>query len=70
MKQFEEFDKSTHETRLKALRARSKRGYIDDGPVALYHALLGMQAKGFTEIVEWSLTELERLYKLEDEKSK
>jgi hypothetical protein len=52
---------------LESLRAKSKRLYLDDGPVALFYTIKQMQAKGYHEFVEWSLKELERLYRLEEE---
>lgn len=67
MSQFEPFDKSTHETRLKRLKSLSKKQYLDDGPVALYHALLQLKEKGFDSTLEFALKELEKLYKLNDE---
>ncbi len=60
----------THEARLNALRSRSKKGYLDDGPVAFYHILMDMRAKGFHGMVEFGLTELERLYAMEDERKR
>jgi hypothetical protein len=65
--QFAPFDKSTHEARMKRIKALSKRQYMDDGPVALYHALLQLKEKGFDGTLEWALLELEKLYKLNEE---
>jgi hypothetical protein len=65
MSQFAPYDKTTHDARLEAIKAKSKRGYLDDGPVAIYHILKETQAKGFHDIVEWALIEIERLYKVE-----
>jgi hypothetical protein len=56
----------THEDRLNALRARSQKHYLDDGPEAFYHLLCAARAKGHNGLVEFGLTELERLYALED----
>lgn len=66
MEQFKPYDASNHDARIEAIRARSKRKYIDDGPVALFHMFKEMQAKGFTAMLDWALTEIERLYALED----
>lgn len=65
--QFGEINPDTHEERLLRIKARSKRQYLDDGPVAFYHLLHEARSKGLHGIVEFSLREIERLYKLEDE---
>lgn len=64
MNQFAPFDKSTHPARMTRLKALSKKQYMDDGPVALYHALLQLKEKGFDSTLEFALAELERLYNL------
>lgn len=66
MSQFSPYDKSKHNDRLEALRSKSKRMYLDDGPVALFHVLKEAQAKGFNDLVEWALSEIERLYSIEE----
>lgn len=67
MNQFEPFDESTHEERLKRIKSlASSKQYLDEGPVALYHVLWESRAKGHHAIVEWAIKELERLYNLND----
>jgi transposase len=52
----------THEKRLNALRARSQKHYLDDGPETFFHLLHAARAQGHHGLVEFGLTELERLY--------
>jgi hypothetical protein len=66
MSQFETIDTSTHEHRLNKIKALSKKGYADDGPVALYHALHQLKSKGLHATLEFALRELEQLYKLNE----
>lgn len=68
MDQFKFFDKTTHETRLKRIKSISKKQALDDGPVALYHALYTLKAQGHDSILEFALIELERLYALSIDK--
>lgn len=66
MSQFSPYDKSTHNLRIQKIKERSKRGYMDDGPISIYHALKELQAKNFNDTLEWALSEIERLYQIED----
>ena len=67
MNQFEPIDTTTHDHRLNRIKALSKKGYADDGPKALYHALYQLKAKGFYATLEFALRELEQLYKLNEQ---
>lgn len=66
MSQFGIIDISSHEARLNKIKALSKKGYLDDGPVALYHALHQLKTIGFNATLEFALVELEKLYKLNE----
>ena len=46
-----------------------RKGYIDDGPVALYYALKGLLERGGHTIFRAALVEVERLYGLEARKN-
>jgi hypothetical protein len=52
--------------RLRVIKNRSQKQYIDDGPVALYHALYALRSKGFWTTLMAGVDEAERLYALED----
>lgn len=67
-RQDEDIHPETHEERLNAIKKRSPRQSLDDGPVAFYHLLHLARAKGFHGIVEFGLREIERLYQMEDAK--
>jgi hypothetical protein len=67
MNQFEPYDKSTHQDRMLKIKTLSKKQYMDDGPVALYYALLQLKEKGFDATLEFAIKELEKLYKLNEE---
>lgn len=66
MNQFEPIDTTTHIIRLKRIKALSKKQALDDGPIALYHALYQLKTKGHDAILEFALRELEQLYKLNE----
>jgi hypothetical protein len=66
MSQFAEINTMTHEARLNKIKTLSKKGYLDDGPVALYHALHQLKANGFHATLEFALVELEKLYGLNE----
>lgn len=55
-------DLDSFDARLEAIKKRSKKGYLDDSPVALYYALCSLRAKGFLIVFKAALEEVERLY--------
>ena len=65
LEQFGTLEVDTHTDRMEAIKSRSKKKYMDDGPMALYYLLLGSKSVFFRE---FGLKEIERLYALEDNK--
>lgn len=57
--------KDSHTVRLARIRKLAPKEYLDDGPMALYHAMINMRVRDFHSNVEYCLLELERLYNLQ-----
>lgn len=63
---FEPVDRESMPGRIRAIRARSAKGYVDDGPVGLSAALHGLIGRGLWTTVNAAVGELERLYAIEE----
>lgn len=66
------FEKITEEhiagflARMEAIKKLDPKGYVDNGPTALYHALQELYVKKSYTVLHAALNELEKLYKLNE----
>ncbi len=62
-----EAEYNSFSSRLSAIKARSEKGYIDDGCMGLYIALIALAKKGYWRSLKAALEEIEGLYALKDQ---